>query len=71
MDAQLERRAGNDRRRSFLGVLDRRKSFGESEDRQLNGDADDFENSDGNELDSDRAITGNYWGAGEEIPPIE
>lgn len=71
MDAQLERRTGNDRRQSFLQVLDRRKSFGESGDRRLNEDADYFENLDDNEFESERVMTGNYWGAGEKVPPVE
>ena len=71
MDAQLERRTGNDRRQSFLQVLDRRKSFAESGDRRLNEDADYFENLDDTEFESERVMTGNYWAAGEEVPPVE
>ena len=71
MDAQVERRSGGDRRHTFLLVPDRRKSLGENNDRRLDEDADYFENLHEDALDGERELTGNYWGAGEEVPPVE
>jgi hypothetical protein len=71
MDLQLERRTGNERRQIFLLVPDRRKYVDEQLDRRTHGDNDDFEPFDHHEPDPERMLTGNYWGADDDIRPVE